>query len=308
MIWVWAASTEEKSAARPCGWKKQSTTESPPPAGRLSGRHSVPKASRSCSSTCAQRASRLSILLTMMRRHSPRSRAKSMRRWVRVSTPLTALTTIATASTASSTESVLPRKSGYPGVSMRLMRVPSVLKLQIAVSSECCRRFSWGSKSETVVPRARLPRLRVAPACSSSVSVIEVLPAPAGPTSAIFLMPEVAFPMAAAPGSYGYSTPALEHHRCLKAYSRGVPAATRRSTMRQNAAERREEVRMPDDRPPEAAPEQRRRSEKIQRQLDEALEDSFPASDPVSIVTSQDEEDWGHEPEDSGEPASPATG
>ncbi len=27
--------------------------------------------------------------------------------------------------------------------------------------------------------------------------------------------------------------------------------------------------------------------------LDEALADSFPASDPVSIVTSQDEEDWG---------------
>jgi hypothetical protein len=32
--------------------------------------------------------------------------------------------------------------------------------------------------------------------------------------------------------------------------------------------------------------------EKIQAQLDEALEDSFPASDPVSIVTSQTEEDW----------------
>jgi hypothetical protein len=33
--------------------------------------------------------------------------------------------------------------------------------------------------------------------------------------------------------------------------------------------------------------------EKIQRQLDEALADSFPASDPVSIVTSHQEEDWG---------------
>jgi len=33
--------------------------------------------------------------------------------------------------------------------------------------------------------------------------------------------------------------------------------------------------------------------EKIQRQLDEALADSFPASDPVSIVTSHAEEDWG---------------
>jgi hypothetical protein len=37
--------------------------------------------------------------------------------------------------------------------------------------------------------------------------------------------------------------------------------------------------------------ERRRRSEqKVQRQLDEALADSFPASDPVSIVTSQEEE------------------
>jgi len=33
--------------------------------------------------------------------------------------------------------------------------------------------------------------------------------------------------------------------------------------------------------------------EKIQRQLDEALAESFPASDPVSIVTSHQEEDWG---------------
>lgn len=41
----------------------------------------------------------------------------------------------------------------------------------------------------------------------------------------------------------------------------------------------------------EAAAAQQRR--KVQRQLDEALEDSFPASDPVSIVTSQAEEDWG---------------
>jgi hypothetical protein len=41
---------------------------------------------------------------------------------------------------------------------------------------------------------------------------------------------------------------------------------------------------------PEESERQRR---KVQQQLDEALEDSFPASDPVSIVTSQEEEDWG---------------
>jgi hypothetical protein len=42
-----------------------------------------------------------------------------------------------------------------------------------------------------------------------------------------------------------------------------------------------------------AKDEARRRVQKIQRQLDEALEDTFPASDPVSIVTSHEEEDWG---------------
>lgn len=41
---------------------------------------------------------------------------------------------------------------------------------------------------------------------------------------------------------------------------------------------------------------QRDKRDKIQRQLDEALEDSFPASDPVSIVTSNSEEDWGTDP------------
>lgn len=42
--------------------------------------------------------------------------------------------------------------------------------------------------------------------------------------------------------------------------------------------------------------EEARKRQKIQQQLDEALEDSFPASDPVSIVTSNEEEDWGTEP------------
>jgi hypothetical protein len=44
------------------------------------------------------------------------------------------------------------------------------------------------------------------------------------------------------------------------------------------------------------SPEEARKRQKIQQQLDEALEDSFPASDPVSIVTSNEEEDWGTEP------------
>lgn len=49
--------------------------------------------------------------------------------------------------------------------------------------------------------------------------------------------------------------------------------------------------------------EAERQRRKVQQQLDEALEDSFPASDPVSIVTSQAEEDWG---EGENAPAPPA--
>ena len=55
----------------------------------------------------------------------------------------------------------------------------------------------------------------------------------------------------------------------------------------------------------DAARKERQKAErqKIQRQLDEALADSFPASDPVSIVTSQEEEDWGEAPPET--PAAP---
>ncbi len=54
------------------------------------------------------------------------------------------------------------------------------------------------------------------------------------------------------------------------------------------------EVHMSDSPPDEAR--KRRDWLKIQRQLDEALDATFPASDPVSIVTSHEEEDWGTEP------------
>jgi hypothetical protein len=53
------------------------------------------------------------------------------------------------------------------------------------------------------------------------------------------------------------------------------------------------------------AEEAERQRRKIQQQLDEALADSFPASDPVSIVTSQEEEDWGEG--DTAPAASPAS-
>jgi hypothetical protein len=48
-------------------------------------------------------------------------------------------------------------------------------------------------------------------------------------------------------------------------------------------------------RPPAGVPQRTPRTgspEHVQQTLDDALADSFPASDPVSIVTSQHEEAW----------------
>jgi hypothetical protein len=59
----------------------------------------------------------------------------------------------------------------------------------------------------------------------------------------------------------------------------------------------------PDKPPP---PKAKDKQQRIQEQLDQALADSFPASDPVSIATSQVEEDWEEEkpstPEESDPP------
>ncbi|HEX8755149.1 MAG TPA: hypothetical protein VF745_02325 [Steroidobacteraceae bacterium] len=41
------------------------------------------------------------------------------------------------------------------------------------------------------------------------------------------------------------------------------------------------------------AQREKERREKVQKQLDEALAATFPASDPVSIMTSHEEEDGG---------------
>ncbi len=53
----------------------------------------------------------------------------------------------------------------------------------------------------------------------------------------------------------------------------------------------------PGARPPDADRAARERAARhLEEQLDEALADSFPASDPVSFVTSQTEEDWADDP------------
>ncbi len=59
-----------------------------------------------------------------------------------------------------------------------------------------------------------------------------------------------------------------------------------------NSPERAAGPRQPAGAAPEKGQRERAHWEKLQQQLDEALAATFPASDPVSIVTSQ-EEDWG---------------
>jgi len=49
--------------------------------------------------------------------------------------------------------------------------------------------------------------------------------------------------------------------------------------------------------PPDLSSARDRAAHHLQEQLDEALAHSFPASDPVSLVTSQTEEDWEDKPE-----------
>ena len=183
-ISAWCALATDEKSASPDGLKKQSTTRFPPSAGRLIGRHSLPKAARIDASTASQSTFSASMRLTMTMRQSLRSAACSIIRVVIISTPLAALTTTAAVSTASSAPTAWPMKSGKPGVSIRWMRAAGVSRCSTEARSECWNCFSSGSKSETVVPFSTLPGAPIAPAFASSASASVVLPAPPCPTSA----------------------------------------------------------------------------------------------------------------------------
>ena len=142
-ISVWAASTEAKSGVSSAGSKKQSAMAFPCCAGRFSGRHCRPNVFRISLNMPSRFTFSASILLIMISRQSLRCALKSIMRWVTSSTPVWALTTIAAVSTAGSTLKARPMKSGYPGVSSRLMKVPSISRWHMLASRECWRRFSW---------------------------------------------------------------------------------------------------------------------------------------------------------------------
>src|SRR3979490_1935446 len=85
----------------------------------------------------------------------------------------------------------------------------------------------------------------------------------------------------------GSSRPAASTRARARSPDPGPSGLPRARQGRENTGRRRQDRQM------SSPEEQERHRRKIQKQLDEALEASFPASDPVSIVTSQEEEDWG---------------
>ena len=181
MICVCAASTEEKSVgvARAAGRSSRPRRRRLRRADSAAGtrRRSV---SRSCASTLARGcASRLSILLMTIRRHSSRSRANSIRRSRR---------RIDAAGGAHHDRHRLHRlehatacgrgSPGSPGVSITL----TWMRVAVEAADARCRGNAAGASPADRSPTpwcraAGCPLLRIAPACSSSASSSERLAA-----------------------------------------------------------------------------------------------------------------------------------
>ena len=79
-------------------------------------------------------------------------------------------------------------KSKRPGVSIILNLILSYSNVASFDERVVCLLTSSGSKSQTVLPSATFPSLSVAFALKRRASASEVLPEPAWPAMAIFLM------------------------------------------------------------------------------------------------------------------------
>src|SRR6185436_13085907 len=114
----------------------------------------------------------------------PSSLARSHRRCVPTSTPITALTTNTADSHTRSAPRASAMKDGSPGVSIRLTLVPCQSNEASDAEIDMPRDFSSSSASETVVPSATEPSLVVAPASNSRASCSDVFPLPRWLTNA----------------------------------------------------------------------------------------------------------------------------
>ena len=125
-----------------------------------------------------------SSMFTKISRASPSSLARSHRRIVPTSTPMTAFTTNTAPSHTVSADSASATKLGSPGVSIRLILRSSQWNEVRLAAIDISRAFSSGAASDTVVPSATEPRRLIAPAWKRSASFNEVFPLPRWPTKA----------------------------------------------------------------------------------------------------------------------------
>ena len=181
---------------------KPTTTPSSPCRGRNSGRTPPPpvKTRWQTASVSSKSARSLSRFVTTIARGMPTNSHSSQRRAVAASTPSAEDTTNRAASAPRRPARSSPMKSAYPGVSIRLTTVSCHAKEAIDRPMERFCRIATGSLSPTVVPSTMVPRRVVAPAAFTRDSRSEVLPEPAGPTSATFRIRSGDDALGAAPG------------------------------------------------------------------------------------------------------------
>src|ERR671922_1573910 len=143
-----------------------------------------PKACLSESSVRKKSARSRSSMFTKMIRASPRAAARSQRRLVLTSTPMTPLTTNTAPSTTRSAARASATKLGSPGVSMRLIFRSSQRKEDRLAEIDISRAFSSAAESDTVVPSTTEPSRLIAPAWNRTASFTDVFPLPRWPTKA----------------------------------------------------------------------------------------------------------------------------
>ena len=123
-------------------------------------------------------------MFTKRMRARPSSEARSQRRLVVTSAPITPFTTNTALSTTRSAASASAMKLGSPGVSIRLILRSSQRNEERLAEIDISRAFSSDAESDTVVPSATEPSRLIAPASNKSASFTDVFPLPRWPTNA----------------------------------------------------------------------------------------------------------------------------
>src|SRR3954447_9010162 len=162
-----------------------------------------PNAAFSDSSVRKKSARSRSSMFTYTSRATPSSCARSHRRRVETSTPITPLITKIADSHTRNAPSASAMKLGSPGVSIRLTLTSRHSNEASDAEIDMPRDFSSSSASETVVPSATEPSRVVAPASNSRASCNDVLPLPRWPTRATLRILSAAYDMPGAPLSLG---------------------------------------------------------------------------------------------------------